>query len=347
MPGERGASARVVAVIGSLLDDGPPEERQRLEGAGVRLIRAHGPGEDDLVASCDEAEVVMVFGQVRFTERTFVRLPRLALLMQCTVGYDQVDVAAATRHGVLVANSPFFCIEEVSDHAAMLLLACARKLPHQVHALARRGWDRPAAVEQMGEVHRLRGQTLGFVAFGKIARRTAEKMVGFGMRYLAHDPFLSAADVRPWHVELVSLDELCRRSDFVSMHGLLNESTRRMFGEAQFRAMKRSACFVNTSRGGTVDEDAMVRALREGWIAGAGLDVLEHEPPDSGSPLLGFANVLLTAHTAGHSEEAMADDRRQSVDQVLRFLEGKWPETLVNPDVKSAARLRNRRLAPP
>jgi D-3-phosphoglycerate dehydrogenase len=262
--------------------------------------------------------------------------------MQCTVGYDRVDVAAATRHGVLVANSPFFCIEEVSDHAVMLLLACARKLPHQLHAFRRHGWHRPAAVEQMGAVHRVRGQTLGFVAFGKIARRTAEKMAGFGMTYLAYDPYLVPADVRPWNVELVPLDELCRRSDFVSMHGLLNESTRRMFGEAQFRAMKPSAYFVNTSRGGTVDEAALVRALREGRIAGAGLDVLEQEPPDPDSPLLSLTNVLLTPHTAGYGEESLADDCRHSVDQVVRFLEGQWPETLINPDVKATARVRAR-----
>src|SRR5262249_61266263 len=129
-------------------------------------------------------------------------------------------------------------------------------------------------VARMGLVYRIRGKTLGFVAFGKIARLTAQKMAGFGMTYLAHDPYLSPADVRPWNVELVSLDEVCRRSDFVSMHALLNESTRRMFGEAQFRAMKPTAYFVNTSRGGTVDELALIRAPREPWISTAGLHLI-------------------------------------------------------------------------
>jgi D-3-phosphoglycerate dehydrogenase len=328
----------VIAVIGALLDERPAVARHRLEEAGATIVRALGPGEDDIIASCADADIVMVLAQVPFTERVLASLPRLALLMQCTVGYDRVDLAAATRHGVVVANSPFFCLEEVSDHAAMLLLACARKLPHQVHALHRHGWQRQAAVEQMGPIYRVRGKTLGFVAFGKIARLTAEKLAGFGMTYLAHDPYLASADVRRWNVELVSLDELCRRSDFISMHALLNDSTRKMFGEAQFRVMKPTAYFVNTSRGGTVDEAALARALRDGWIAGAGLDVLAQEPPDPANPLLALSNVLLTPHTAGYSEDSMADNRRQSVDQVLGFLEGRWPETVVNPAVKAGAR---------
>jgi D-3-phosphoglycerate dehydrogenase len=332
----------VIALIGPLFAGRMTEGRERLERAGATLVQARGPGEDDVIASCIDADIVMVLAQLPFTERVFASLPRLALLMQCTVGYDRVDLAAATRHGIVVANSPLFCLEEVSDHAAMLLLACARKLPHQIHALHRQGWHRPAAVEQMGPIYRIRGKTLGFVAFGKIARLTAEKMAGFGMTYLAHDPYLSPADVRPWNVELVSLDELCRRSDFVSMHALLNESTRGMFGETQFRAMKPTAYFVNTSRGGTVDELALIRALREGWIAGAGLDVLDQEPPDPANPLLGLPNALLTPHTAGYSEDSMADNHRQSVDKVLGFLEGRWPDTVVNPEAKAGGRARAR-----
>jgi D-3-phosphoglycerate dehydrogenase len=329
----------VVAVIGPLLDT---PASHVLERAGATVVSARGPGEDDIIASCAGADIVMVLAQIPFTERVFAGLPRLAFLMQATVGYDKVDVAAATRHGIVVANSPFFCMEEVSDHAAMLLLACARKLPHQVHAMQRHGWHRQAAVDQMGPIYRIRGKTLGFVAFGKIARLTAEKMAGFGMTYLAHDPYLAPGDVRRWNVELVTLDELCRRSDFVSMHALLNDSTRGLFGEAEFRAMKPTAYFVNTSRGGTVDERALARALREGWIAGAGLDVLVDEPPAPGNPILGLPNALLTPHTAGYSEDSMVDNRRLSVDTVLGFLQGRWPETMVNPAVKTDARSRAR-----
>ena len=126
------------------------------------------------------------------------------------------------------------------------------------------------------------------------------------------------------------------------MHALLNESTRGMFGETQFRAMKPTGYFVNTSRGGTLDERALIRALREGWIAVAGLDVLDQEPPDPANPILSIPSALLTPHTAGYSEDSMGDNRRQSVDQVLGFLEGRWPDTLVTSAVKAAARARAR-----
>lgn len=332
--------SRTVAVIGPLLDGDGSAARHRLANAGATVVPARGGSEDELIASCADADVVMCLGLAPFTDRVFATLPKLVLLQQCTVGYDRVDVDAATRHGVMVANSPLFCIEEVSDHAAMLILACARKLPHQLHAVARHGWSRPAAVQQMGPVYRVRGKTLGFVGFGKIARLTAEKLRGFAMTYLAHDPYLAPEQVRPWSVELVSLEDLCRRSDIVSMHALLNASTRRMFGEAQFRAMKPTAYFVNTSRGATVDEAAMIRALREGWIAGAALDVLEKEPPDPDNPLLGLPNVLLTPHTAGYGVDSLADNRRQSVDEVVRVLGGEWPAALLNPEVKPTARSR-------
>ncbi|HEV8676947.1 MAG TPA: C-terminal binding protein [Methylomirabilota bacterium] len=335
-----------VAVIGPLFEADPGGERERLEKAGVTIVTGKGGTEAEVLATCAEADVVMCFGGVPFSERVFAGLPRLGLLQQCSVGYDRVDVAAATRHGVMVANSPRFCSEEVADHAAMLILACARKLSHQIYAASRHGWNRPAAVAQMGPIYRVMGKTLGFVAFGRIARRTAEKLSGFGLRYLAYDPYLQLADVRAWNVELVSLDELCRRADFVSMHALLNSATRRMFGETQFRAMKPTAYFVNTSRGGAVDEAALIRALREGWIAGAGLDVLEKEPPEPDNPLLGLANVLLTPHTAGYSVDSLAENCRDTVGEVLRVLAGEWPSAFVNPEVKPAARFRRIPSAP-
>lgn len=332
-----------VAVIGPLFD--PPEaapERARLEQAGATVRFVKALTEEELLASCAEAEVVMALAHPPFSERVFAGLPRLVFLQQCSVGYDRVDVAGATRHGVMVANSPTFCIQEVAESAAMLILACVRRLSRQLHATAAHGWSRPAAVAAMGPTVRLRGQTLGFVAFGKIARLTAELLRGFELRYLAHDPFLTADQVSPWNVELVALPELCRRSDVVSMHALLNAETRHLFGAAQFRAMKPTACFVNTSRGATVDEAALVRALDEGWIAGAGLDVFEREPAAPDNPLLRHPRVLWTPHTAGHSDDSTAENRRDSVGEVLRVLGGEWPRALVNPAVKAAARFRPR-----
>jgi D-3-phosphoglycerate dehydrogenase len=332
-----------VAVIGPLFE--PPEaatDLARLEQAGATIRFVKALTEDELIVGCAGVEVVMALAHPPFSERVFAALPRLVFLQQCSVGYDRVDAAGATRQGVMVANSPTFCIEEVAESAAMLILACARRLSRQLHAEASHGWSRPAAVAAMGPTRRLRGQTLGFVAFGRIARLTAERLRGFGLHYLASDPFVTPEQVRPWHVELVPLPELCRRSDIVSMHALLNAETRHLFGTAQFRAMKPTACFVNTSRGATVDEAALIRALDEGWIAGAGLDVFETEPAAPGNPLLRHPRVLWTPHTAGHSDDSTADNRRDTVDEVLRVLGGEWPRALVNPAVKAAARFRPR-----
>jgi D-3-phosphoglycerate dehydrogenase len=330
--------AVTVAVIGGGSGRGTIPER--LTAAGATVVTADGTSEERVIATCADADVVQVFGLAPFTERVLAALPRLKYIQQCTVGYDRIDVEAATRHGVMVANSPLFCLEEVSDHAVMLIMACARKLSQQLHAERRVGWDRQAAVEQMGPIYRMRGKTVGFVAFGKIARLTAEKLSGFGMRYLAYDPFLKPEQVRQWKVELVSLDELCKQSDFISMHALLNADTRGMFGRAQFGAMKPTSYFVNTSRGATVDEAALIEALREGRIAGAGLDVVEVEPPSPDNPLLDMPNVLWTPHTAGYSVDAMADNSEQTTDEIVRVLNGDPPRALVNADVLANARLK-------
>jgi D-3-phosphoglycerate dehydrogenase len=327
-----------IAIIAGGAAPGPVSER--LERAGARVVAAEGRDEAQVIATCAEADVVMVFGLSPFGRRVFEQLPRLKYVQQCTVGYDWIDVAAATELGVMIANSPLFCLEEVSDHAVMLIMACVRKLSHQLHAARTSGWDRAAAVAAMGPINRLRGRTVGFVAFGKIARLTAEKLSGFGVRCLAFDPYLTPSQVERWRVELVSLDDLCRRSDVVSMHALLNDDTRHLFGRAQFRAMKPSAYFVNTSRGATVDEAALIEALREGWIAGAGLDVMEEEPPRPDNPLLTMPNVLWTPHTAGYSLDAQADNAAQTTDEVLRVLGGEPPRALVNREVLASARLR-------
>jgi D-3-phosphoglycerate dehydrogenase len=342
-----GADPRVqVAVIGPLLDEATGTQRRRLEEAGATVVVGPGDTEEAVVATAAGAEVLASFGQWPAGAGVLEALPRLRFLMQCAVGYDRVDLDAATRLGILVANSPSFCVEEVSDSAAMLILACARRLPRQLHAGRAHGWARGPAVAAMGDVARLRGQTVGFVAFGKIARLTAEKLAGFGLRYLAYDPHLTPGQVARWGVELVNLDELCRRSDVVTMHAPLAPATRRMFGEPQLKAMKPTASFVNTARGGTVDEAALARALREGWIAGAGLDVLEQEPPAPGNPLLDHPGVLWTAHTAGHGAGSLADNRQHSVDEILRVLAGAWPVALLNPEAREGAERRGWPLRP-
>lgn len=324
-------SRRVVAVTYPVYDEQGPEMAElRAAGAEPRLGTAHTA--EELIALCQGAWAVLGFGS--FTRRVFEALPDLRYVQGMSVGYDWIDVKAATEHGVAVANNPLFCREEVADVASMFILAAARRLPKQVSLLREQGWDTRAAVGAMSPTPRVKGSTLGFIAFGAIARLTAHRLTHFGMRYLAYDPHLDPAVILEHGAEPVSLEELCERADIITMHALLNDETRGLLGAEHFRRMKATAWVVNTSRGATIDEAALIAALREGRIGGACLDVVAVEPAARDNPLLSMPNVLVTPHTAGYSDAARADQRRQSVDEVLRVLGGEWPHALVNPAVK-------------
>ncbi|MCC6628731.1 MAG: C-terminal binding protein, partial [Chloroflexi bacterium] len=279
---------RMITVAWRLLREDSSEAAE-LRAAGARLRFEDMPAtEDETIACCRDAWAMLGMGS--FSRRVFAALPALRYIQWPIIGYDRVDVAAATEAGVAVANNPAFCREEVSDHAAMLILAAARRLPSQVHRLDTAGWDMLTGYAAMGDTPRVNGATLGFVGFGAIARMTAHKFANFGMTYLAYDPYLPADIIRQHGAEPVSLDELCRRSDILTMHALLNEETRGMLRAEHFRQMKPTAWVVNTSRGATIHEASLIQALREGWIGGACLDVVEKEPAAPDNPLLTMPN---------------------------------------------------------
>jgi D-3-phosphoglycerate dehydrogenase len=330
------ATRRVVVLGYTIAEDGPEAQAIREAGGDLHIMPRESwetpRSEEGVIAACQGAWAVYGYGP--FNGRVFSALPTLRFLQVPSVGYDWVDAEAATEHNVAVANNPLFCREEVADHAAMLILAAARRLPKQVHRLDADGWDTRAGYAEMGATPRVSRSTLGFIAFGAIARLTAAKMSGFGFRYLAYDPYLPAETIRQHGAEPVSLDELCRQSDILSMHALLNQETRGMLREQHFRLMRPSTWIVNTSRGATIHEASLITALREGWIGGACLDVVESEPAAPDNPLLTMSNVLLTPHTAGYSDAAMVDQRQQSAAEVVRVLRGEWPTALVNPAVK-------------
>lgn len=327
------SAKQIVAVLGRPI---PPEseEHAMLTAAGADLRSITERTEDAIIAGAQGAVAMFNFGQATITRRVFAGLPDLRFFIQCSIGYDRVDVGAATEHGVMVANNPLAWREEVADQAAMFILACTRRLSQQILATHEYGWDRQPIADAIRQIRRVRGQTLGFIGFGQIARRTAEKLRGFEFRYLAADPYVTADLAASYGATLVSLEELCRESDFISMHALLNDQTRHLLREEHFRLMKPTAHFINTSRGATVDEAALIKALRGGWIAGAALDVLEVEPPAPDNPLLNMPNVIVTCHTAGQAVEAQRDNLRQTTEEMIRFLSGEQPRALVNPEVK-------------
>ena len=250
-------------------------------------------------------------------------------------GFNTVDHNAATDKGIIVVNAAGASTEEVSNHAILLLLACAKRLNvHHDNVRAGRWWgDEFARLPQMPPID---GQVLGLVSFGNIARAAARKARAFGMDVIAYDPYVPPWVAKDYSVELVSrLNDLASRSDFVSVHTPLLDETRKLIGEPFFKAMKPSAYFINTARGEVVDEQALIRALQNGEIEGAGLDVFEQEPTPPDNPLLTMDNVIVTPHFAAASGVSHPAFQVRLGQEIARILKGTWPMSLVNPDVRA------------
>ena len=306
----------------------PTVEREILAEAGAELFTADCHGEEDLIRATRDAHGLLV-SLSHITRRVMASWNRVRVIARYGIGVDTVDLKAATDHGIFVTNVPDFCYDEVSDTAMSLILAATRKVV-RMHSLVSRGvYNRKQAMP----VYKARGQTLGLLAFGRIARAVARKAAPFGFRVLAHDPYVQSESLADQPVELVGLQELLTRSDVLSIHAPLTPETRHIIGESQLRLMKPTAYLVNTSRGPVVDQKALTRALQEGWIAGAGLDVLEKEPPDPQDPILGLDNVVLTPHYASYTEEAYVEVREKAARQVVQVLRGEVPTYLVNREV--------------
>lgn len=317
-----------------------PEERKVLADSGldIEFVPRVCRSEEDVIELTRDADAVLN-ARSQMTRRVIENLRKCKVMVRYGVGVDTFDIPAATEHGIVLANVPDFCIEEVSNHALMLLLACAKKLVRLDRMIKAGEWaqKRSQIISPMG---RIVGQTLGLVAFGKIPRALARKALDLKLRCLAYDPYVSPEVMREHGVEPATLEELLRESDCISVHAPLTAETRHMFGEREFRTMKPSAYFINTSRGPVVNEAALIKALREGWIAGAGLDVFEVEPLPTDSPLVEFENVILLPHSASYSDEGFQELRTRVAQEAVRVLKGYWPQNLVNPAVREKVNLR-------
>lgn len=312
-------------------------ERAAAAAAGAELLLGDGR------LPIRDAEVILTVGLLPIDAAAIGGLERCRLIVRYGIGYDTIDVAAATARGIVVANAPTYCVEEVSDHAAALALALARRVPWLDRAVRSAGWD--AAQAQVGGIRRLGTQTLGLLGMGKIAAATARKLRPFVGRTIAHDPLLAADTVRARGAEPVGLEQLLREADLLSVHVPLAASTRGLLGRAALALMKPSALVVNTSRGPVIDEAALAEALAAGRLAGAALDVTDVEPPDPASPLLAVdpRRLILTPHTAASSDDALADLRREVIASMVAVLGGEWPLAAVNPEVRARAGLREAR----
>jgi D-3-phosphoglycerate dehydrogenase len=315
-----------------------PDERDVLARSGLeaQLISSQCQDEEDVIELARDADAILDI-RTPITRRVIENLPRCKVMVRYGIGVDTFDIPAATEHGIVLANVPDFCIEEVSNHALLLLLACAKKLVGLDAMVRAGGWQSLGqGIAPMGTIH---GQTLGLVAFGKIPRALVGKARALGLHCLVYDPYVDEKTVRCYGAEPARFEEVLAQADYLSVHAPLTEETQRMFGEREFRLMKPTAFFINTARGKVVYEPALIRALQEGWIAGAGLDVLEEEPPALDNPLLSMDNVTLTPHSASYSDAAFAELRRRVMQEAVRVLKGYWPHSLVNPGVKERIRL--------
>lgn len=303
--------------------------RERASREGLGVIEARAESDEEFAAQVSGASAVTVIDR-KLDEPIIRRLERCELISTLSVGYDCVDLAAATARGIPVSNTPAYCTDEVASHAMTLILALARKL-HVIMPRTRAGeWDynftRPIAS--------LRGRILGIVGFGRIGRALVSKARGFGMTVAAYDPYVPDDLFRLLEVERKhDLDDLLRECDYLSIHALLTPETEGMIGERELGLMKKDAVIVNTARGRIWDEQAVVQALRGGRIGAAGADVLAREPPGADHPLLQEERALVTPHVAWYSEESQLEDMVQGMDEIVRVLAGKRPHYVVNPAI--------------
>lgn len=285
--------------------------------------------ENELIARTRDADALVVsFSPI--TRGVMSALEGLKVVVRTGVGYDVIDVPAATELGVIVVNIPDLWIREVANHALAMLLAWNRKiitLDRQVRAGV---WSGGVPGERTGSLH---GETVGIVGLGNIGSAFARRVAALDTKVIACDPYVDDRRFAALGVERVSLEAVAERSDYVSVHTLLNGETRHLIGEAFFRRMKPTALLINTSRGPVVDERALIRALEEKRLAGAALDVWEQEPVAADSPLLRMDNVIATPHAAYFSSPAVAAVPRRCGEEIVRVLTGQRPLNVVNAEV--------------
>jgi len=305
------------------------EERAVFSKFGADLDLAQIADEEEIVARCHDADG-LINQYASLTGRVLERLPQCKVVSRYGVGVDGIDLSAATGLGIIVANVPDYCIDEVSDHTLALFLSWARKVILLDRSIRSGIWDFRAAIP----IHRLKAMTYGIVGCGRIGQGVARRVSSFGLRVIGYDPYLTEAE----GIQLVPFERLLVESDFISIHCPLTESTHHLFGRDQFQRMERKPLVMNLSRGAVVDEAALIEALERGWIGGAALDVLEKEPPNTKNPLMRRDNVILTPHIGFYSEESKSELKRRAAENVSSVLMGKLPSSVVNREVLGKSR---------
>jgi len=330
-PGEL-AISRVVQTDADLFPL-PVAVIERFASAGVDHVTVPAGADIRLREIARDADALMVLAFA--ADRDFIAsLTRCRVIVRCGVGIDNVDVAAADERGIVVTHVPEFCTEEVAEHTLALILACERKLIASGNALRRGEWPRYGDIAPL---RRLSGLTLGLVGFGRIARRVAALARPFGLRIVAHDPYVEDDAMIAAGANPVLVGALLREADIVSLHQPLTQETERWLDAEKIDRLRSGVTVINTARGRLIDEGALLRALESGHVRAAGLDVFDTEPPTS-SELIVHPNVVATPHSAAFSEEALEELLVSAADDVLGVLSGHEARYPVLPDRKGGAR---------
>ncbi|MBS7634109.1 C-terminal binding protein [Candidatus Bathyarchaeota archaeon] len=302
-------------------------EEEVLSSIGADLIKFQCRTEDDVIRCCSDADGLLN-QYAPITRRVIEGLQKAKIIVRYGVGVDNIDVDAATEKGIFVANV-IYDVTDVADHALSLILSLVRKIVWADRNVKGNKWD----WKTVQPISRLKDKIVGIIGFGRIGRKVAQRLRGFEVKIVAYDPYVPRETFREYGVEKIDFEALIKESDIITIHIPLTNETRHMIGEKELKSMKREAIIVNVSRGGIIDEKALCKALEERRIAGAGLDVLEEEPPAKDNPLLRLDNVIITPHMAWYSNRSLDEIRRKAAEEVARVLSGQIPVNLVNRDV--------------
>lgn len=304
-------------------------EREQLARVGAELVVVRGTG-SEVVDAAGDAQVIWLEWTPHFTREVLTQLPGCGLVLRWGVGYDQIDVAAATELGIAVGNAPSYCTLDVAEHALALMLSVSRQITVRQEQMRAGLWRAGAPGHR-----RLAGSTVGIVGLGRIGRRTAELCGALGATVLGHDPVVGDLP----GIRSVALETLLSHADYVSVHVPLTDDTHRLIRAETLALMRPQAVLINTSRGGAVDQDDLIAALTAGRLRAAALDVFEDEPLAADHALRGLPNVVLTPHDGSYSPESLADLRREICDATTEWLSTGWARSVVNPEVRDRPRV--------
>jgi D-3-phosphoglycerate dehydrogenase len=302
---------------------------EKAKEANARLVPFKEFDEEKFKKEISDADAVVVIDRPIHKDH-LQAMSRCKIILALEVGYDFIDVAMATEKRIVVSNVPTYGTEQVALHALSLILACQRELKTLMAETSAGGWN----YNVCKPLWELRGKKLGIIGLGRIGRSLVKKVQGLELELIAYDPYLSDDIFQMRGVgRCYDLEDLLDEADIISLHVPLNPETYHMIGEKELTRMKKRAILINTCRGKVIDGKALFKALNDGEIAGAGLDVLEKEPPDPDDPLLNCNNLIVTPHAAWYSEESLDRLKNYGMDEVVRVLNGKRPRFVVNPEV--------------